>query len=117
MTTIDYNLTNILKYKSDDNMLKHARYIPNRTEGLMLITSSNKLVGYIAWEGDFVIAFEVSSEYQKSGYGTKLLKLAIEKGCRKLSVNENNSTALKFYRSFGFKPYKKYGRMIFMKYN
>lgn len=53
---IPYNQENIDKYKSKDNLLRHARYIKGLTNGIFIVDEDSSLVGYIAWEGDTIIA-------------------------------------------------------------
>ena len=68
---IPYNQENINKYKSNNNLLRHARYIKGLTNGIFLLDSSDNLVGYIAWEKDTIIALEVMSNYRNNGIATK----------------------------------------------
>ena len=69
---IPYNQENIDKYKSKDNLLRHARYIKGLTNGIFIV-EEDKLVGYIAWEKDTIIALEVISNYRNNGIATKLI--------------------------------------------
>lgn len=106
----------IKKYKSQNNLLKHARYIPGKTKGVVIIDDNlDKLVGYILWEGDFITAFETIEEYRNKGIGRKLLDYAVSKGASKLSVNKRNKLAIDFYNRYGFKVYQDLGKMLFMK--
>jgi ribosomal protein S18 acetylase RimI-like enzyme len=103
---IPYNKENIEKYKSKNNLLKHARSDKN-TEGIMLIDkNTNDLIGYIAWEDNYIIALEVLSDYRGSGYGDILLEKAIKSGCSKLSVSKKNTVAINLYKKYGFKRTK-----------
>ena len=103
---ISYNKENIEKYKSSDNLLKHARSDKN-TEGIMLIDkNTNNLIGYIAWEDNYIIALEVLSDYRGSGFGDILLEKAIKSGCSKLSVSKKNTVAINLYKKYGFKHTK-----------
>lgn len=103
---IPYNKENIEKYKSKDNLLKHARSDKN-TEGIMLLDkNTNDLIGYIAWEDNYIIALEVLSDYRGSGYGDILLEKAIKSGCSKLSVSKKNTVAINLYKKYGFKHTK-----------
>ena len=99
---IPYNKENIEKYKSSDNLLKHARSDKN-TDGIMLLDkNTNDLIGYIAWENDYIIALEVLSDYRGSGFGDILLEKAIKSGCNKLSVSKKNTVAINLYKKHGF---------------
>jgi ribosomal protein S18 acetylase RimI-like enzyme len=103
---IPYNKENIEKYKSSDNLLKHARSDKN-TEGIMLVDkNTNDLIGYIAWEDNYIIALEVLSDYRGSGFGNILLEKAIKSGCSKLSVSKKNTIAINLYKKYGFKHTK-----------
>ena len=94
------------KYKSKDNLLKHARSDKN-TEGIMLLDkNTNNLIGYIAWEDNYIIALEVLSDYRGSGFGDILLEKAIKSGCSKLSVSKKNTVAINLYKKYGFKHTK-----------
>lgn len=103
---IPYNKENIEKYKSKNNLLKHARSDKN-TEGIMLVDkNTNDLIGYIAWEDNYIIALEVLSDYRGSGFGDILLEKAIKSGCSKLSVSKKNTVAYNLYKKYGFKQTK-----------
>lgn len=103
---IPYNKENIEKYKSKDNLLKHARSDKN-TEGIMLVDkNTNDLIGYIAWEDNYIIALEVLSDYRGNGFGDILLEKAIKSGCSRLSVSKKNTIAINLYKKYGFKQTK-----------
>lgn len=106
----------IEKYKSPNNLLRHTRFIPNKTKGVMIIDKvTNNLVGYIAWELDFIIALEVIKEYRGNGWSKVLLDIAINNGATKLSVRKDNKVAIKLYEGMGFNTYLDSGKMLFMK--
>ena len=116
-TEIPYNQENIDKYKSKDNLLRHARYIKGITDGLFLVDKNSNLVGYIAWENDTIIALEVSNNYRGKGIATKLLSIANNKGANKLTVNKNNTKAIQLYKNLGWDIYKETDKIYFMKLN
>lgn len=102
MKYIEYNAENVNKYKSDDNMLIHAR-TGDDVFGTMLIDDNNNLIGYIAWQNKMIIAFEVVENYRKQGYGSKLLLKAINTGnIKRLTVSSSNKDAINLYKDFGF---------------
>lgn len=102
MKYIEYNAENVNKYKSDGNMLIHAR-TGDDVFGTMLIDDNNKLIGYIAWQNKMIIAFEVVKEYRRQGYGSKLLLKAINSGkVKRLTVSSSNEDAISLYKTFGF---------------
>ena len=113
--TIDYNQENINKYKSDNNLLRHARYIPHRTKGVMFVYGDN-LLGYTAWEGNWIIALETIDKYKRKGYGSILLQTAVQNGCIHLTVSKYNEGAIKFYKSQGWTVYRSNGRQLVMRY-
>lgn len=102
---------NIKKFKSPDNLLKHAR-CNKSTDGIILVNfKDNKLVGYVGWEGDKIIALEVSSDYQRQGIATYLISRS---GCDNLSVNRKNFKAINLYKKLGFKIVSQTPVMYFM---
>ena len=111
---INFNKENVEQFKSSGNMLKHAKTDDN-VDGVILVNEKNELVGYIAWQDDFIVAFETIKKYRRHGYGTRMLKKAIKSGATKLSVNKSNKESLKMYKDFGFKRYKSDDSMIYMK--
>lgn len=73
------------------------------TKGIMLVDKSTKsLIGYCAWENDYIVALEVLSDYREKGYGDVLLEKAIKSGCNKLSVSKNNTVAINLYKKHKF---------------
>lgn len=103
---IPYNQDNINLYKSKDNLLRHAREGKGISGIMFTDKKTSELIGYCAWEGDYIIALEVISNYRGLGFGEKLLKKAIDSGCTKLSVNKNNIPAISLYKKFGFRENK-----------
>lgn len=116
---LPYSQELINRYKSRENMLSHARYIPGKTDGVFLVDqrNNNQLVGYIGWEGDTIIALEVSEDYRKQGVGTYLLGKAIRKGVTNLTVAKNNTEAINLYKTLGYKINKETLKIYFMKYD
>lgn len=112
-----YSQDLIDKFKRKDNMLKHARFEKGLTRGFFFVTrKTNKLIGYIAWEKDMIIALEVTEKYQGQGFAKKLLNIAINHGADKLTVNKSNENAIEIYKHLGWEEYKKTDTMIFMQY-
>ena len=101
-------------YKSSNNMLRHARFIPSISKGFMAFDSTTKDPIGVIWENDFIVAFEVFKDYRKLGYGKELLSKAVEFGAKKLSVNKSNIVTIKLYESSGWKVYGEKGAMLFM---
>lgn len=94
-----YTKEAVEKYKSPNNLLRHAK-IGSDIEGVMFVSKDkDDLIGYCAWEGDYIVALEVVSEYRGNKFGEELLKRAIDSGCKKLSVNKNNIPAIELYKN------------------
>lgn len=101
--SIDYNLENVLRYKSEDNLLRHAR-TGKGISGVMYIDPKTKeLIGYIGWEGKMIICLEVTKSYRGQGYGRLLMEESLRNGCDSLTVSENNLIAQGLYSSLGFR--------------
>ena len=111
---IVFNKDNVERFKADDNMLKHAR-TDDDVHGFILLNEEDELVSYIAWQNDFIIAFETMEQYRNHGYGTRMLKKAVKSGVTKLSVNKSNINSIIMYENFGFKEYDNDDNMIYMK--
>lgn len=114
ISEVPYNQENITKYKSPNNMLRHARYVKDKTTGIILVDEKDTLLGYIAWEDDFIVALEVIREYRRNGIATDLLEKAVSEGATKLSVRKTNTVAFDLYKRLGFKVYSETPRMYFM---
>lgn len=111
---LPYNQENIRKYKSIDNLLRHARYLPGKSDGVFLVTPGEELIGYVGWEGDCVIALEVAKNFRGLGFGDILIEKAIDSGCKKLTVDTNNSKAINLYKKHGFSEGTVNGRRMIM---
>ena len=112
---LPYNQENIRKYKSIDNLLRHARYLPGKSDGVFLVTpGEEELIGYVGWEGDCVIALEVAKNFRGLGFGDILIEKAIDSGCKKLTVDTNNSKAINLYEKHGFSEGTVNGRRMIM---
>jgi ribosomal protein S18 acetylase RimI-like enzyme len=102
---IEYNQENILRYKRPGNSLCHARYIPGKTEGIMLVDNSS-LVGFISWENDWITALFVDPKYRNQGIATSLLERCPAK---KLSVTKSNKKAVDLYTKLGWVKFNETG--------
>ena len=110
-----YNQYYIDKFKSSDNMLKHARFDGGQVGYFILSRKTGEMMAYIAWEGDMIIAVEVAPKFQKRGLCSTLLRMAEIRGANKLTVNKNNTEAINIYKHLGYKRYKSSSAMLFMK--
>lgn len=109
-----YTQKNIDRFKSPDNMLRHAR-CNDDTFGYFFINKKRKdLVGYVGCEGGIVVALEVSPDYEGYGYASRLLRLAQYRGADKLSVNKDNTHAIDVYRHLGYREYDSDKNMLYM---
>lgn len=109
-----YSQEMIDKWKSSENMLKHARCNKD-TFGEFFINKKYKdLVGYIGCEGDTVVALEVMPEYEGRGYARRLLRYAWSKDVTRLSVEKNNAHAIDVYKHLGYKEYDSDSKMLYM---
>lgn len=105
------------RFKAPDNMLRHAR-CGDGTDGAFYVDrKTGEMVGYVAWEGDTVIALEVSEKYRGRGYAERLLNCAIRNGADKLSVAKSNENAIGMYRHLGWKTYRSTDKMLFMRHS
>lgn len=82
----------------------------------MIDNKTSEPIGYIIWEDDFIVAFEIFKDYRRKGYGKELLDLAVESGAGRLSVNKKNTGAIELYKKAGWEVYNESGSMLFMKY-
>lgn len=111
-----YSQELIDKYKSSENMLKHARYDKGITKGFFLIErKTDKLIGYIAFEKGMIIALEITKDFQHKGFAKKLLEFAVNHGANKLTVNKSNTNAIEMYKHLGWKRYKSTEKMLFLR--
>ena len=60
------------------------------------------VVGFIGIAGNKIEMLFVDPQYQRSGIGTALIRYAVASGADKVDVNEQNQSALAFYKTFGF---------------
>lgn len=116
----------ILKLKSSESQ-KYYKYISEMKsdttkeygDGIILVTKdTEEFIGYLIvfknWciEGDsgekfggnFISPLIVAKKYRGMGYGTILLKYALQRyNCNMLTVYPDNEVAIKLYESYGFK--------------
>jgi ribosomal protein S18 acetylase RimI-like enzyme len=112
--TLPYSQENIDKFKSSENMLKHARCNDNTFGRFFVNKKRDELVGYIGCEGDTVVALEVMPEFEGRGYATRLLRYAWSKSVTRLSVEKNNAHAIDVYKHLGYKEYDSDSKMLYM---
>lgn len=120
--SIDLNIQTVNKYKEKYKSLIHIR-LNNNVNGLIFVDSDDNIVAFIAIEKQqddifFIIALEVSPKFRRCGYGTELLNIAHKKfGANMLSVNKKNLSAIKLYKSTGWKIVRDSECMLFMSHS
>ena len=82
-----------------------AALVPNYFHNVELYAVSNNgtLIGFIGLRDDMIEMLFIDSHSREQGYGSSLIKFAIDCGATKVDVNEQNSLALAFYQAKGFK--------------
>lgn len=89
--------------KEDFNEIKTALipdYFPN--VDLYAITDNGVYVGFIGLSRDSIEMLFIDSDRRGKGYGSALIEFAKQKGATKVDVNEQNPSALNFYKAKGF---------------
>ena len=112
--SLPYSQENIDRFKSSENMLKHARYNDDTFGWFFVNKKRDELVGYIGCENDTVIALEVMPDYEGRGYASRLLRLAQRRSAVKLSVDKSNEHAIEVYKHLGYKEYDSDDKMLYM---
>lgn len=70
---------------------------------LHIAVAGETVVGFVGLSGNMIDMLFVDADCIGRGYGSALLNFAIDMGCDKVDVNEQNESALLFYRSKGFR--------------
>lgn len=76
-------------------------YFPN--VDLYAITDKDVYVGFIGLSPDSIEMLFIDSDRRGLGYGSALIEFAKRQGATKVDVNEQNPTALNFYKAKGFR--------------
>ena len=91
--------------KEDDfNEIKAALipdYFPN--VDLYAVADNGAYAGFIGLSPDSIEMLFIDSDRRGQGYGSELIEFAIQRGATKVDVNEQNTSALKFYKAKGFR--------------
>ena len=91
--------------KEDDfNEIKAALipdYFPN--VDLYAINDNGMCAGFIGLSPNSIEMLFIDSDWRGQGYGSSLIKFAKEQGATKVDVNEQNPSALNFYKAKGFR--------------
>lgn len=90
--------------EEDFNEIKAALipdYFPN--VDLYSIADNGVYVGFIGLSPDSIEMLFIDSDRRGRGYGSALMEFAKQYGATKVDVNEQNPSALNFYKSKGFR--------------
>lgn len=91
--------------KEDDfNEIKIALipdYFPN--VDLYAIADNGVYAGFIGLSPDSIEMLFIESDRRGHGYGSALIEFAKQQGATKVDVNEQNPSALNFYKAKGFR--------------
>ena len=88
----------------DFNEIKSALipdYFPN--VDLYIIADNGVCVGFIGLSPDSIEMLFIDSDRRGQGYGSALIGYAKQRGATKVDVNEQNLSALNFYKAKGFR--------------
>lgn len=94
---------NFLK-DNDFNEIKAALipdYFPN--VDLYAIADNGVYAGFIGLRPDSIEMLFIDSDLRGQGYGSALIEFAKRRGVTKVDVNEQNPSALNFYKAKGFR--------------
>lgn len=75
-------------------------YFPN--VDLYAIADNDEYAGFIGLSPDSIEMLFIDSDRRGMGYGSALIEFAKRQGATKVDVNEQNPTALNFYKAKGF---------------
>jgi len=90
--------------KDDFNEIKTALipdYFPN--VDLYAIADKDVYAGFIGLDPDSIEMLFIDSDRRGRGYGSALIEFAKQHGATKVDVNEQNPSALNFYKAKGFR--------------
>lgn len=76
-------------------------YFPN--VDLYALADNGVYAGFIGLSPNSIEMLFIDSDCRGQGYGSALIKFAKEQGATKVVVNEQNPSALKFYKAKGFR--------------
>lgn len=90
--------------KDDFNAIKAALipdYFPN--VNLYAIIENGVYTGFIGLSTDTIEMLFIDRDCRGQGYGSALIEFAKQRGATKVDVNEQNHSALNFYKTKGFR--------------
>lgn len=89
--------------EEDFNGIKSALipdYFPNVE--LYAVVDNGVYTGFIGLSRDTIEMLFIDSDYLGHGYGSVLMDFAKQRGATRVDVNEQNTSALNFYKAKGF---------------
>jgi putative acetyltransferase len=91
--------------KEDDFFEIKAALIPDYFPNVDLyaIVDNGVYVGFIGLSPDSIEMLFIDSDLRGQGYGSALIEYARQRGATKVDVNEQNPSALDFYKAKGFR--------------
>ena len=81
-------------------MVLIPEYFPN--VNLYAISDNGVYAGFIGMSPDSIEMLFIDSDRRGQGYGSSLIEFAKQRGAIKVDVNEQNPSALNFYKAKGF---------------
>ena len=90
--------------EEDFNEIKAALipdYFPN--VDLYAVADNGVYAGFIGLSPDSIEMLFIDNDYRGQGYGSSLIEFAKRSGATKVDVNEQNPSALNFYKAKGFR--------------
>lgn len=76
-------------------------YFPN--VDLYAIADNSVYAGFIGLSPDSIEMLFIDSDLRGQGYGSALIEFARQRGATKVDVNEQNTSALNFYKAKGYR--------------
>ena len=91
--------------KNDDFTEIKAALIPDYflNVDLYAVADNGVFAGFIGLSPDSIEMLFIDNDYRGQGYGSSLIEFAKRSGATKVDVNEQNPSALNFYKAKGFR--------------
>lgn len=91
--------------KNDDFTEIKAALIPDYFPNVDLyaVADNGVFAGFIGLSPDSIEMLFIDNDYRGQGYGSSLIEFAKRRGATKVDVNEQNPSALNFYKAKGFR--------------
>lgn len=94
-------------FLDEEAILNIKAYVPDAFKGVkdFYVLDDDGICAFMGINDDFLEMLFVNDKKRGQGLGRKLLEFGIDKGVKRLSVNEDNPSAVGFYKHMGFKIY------------